>query len=45
MRTVRIAQQAFRLPASTRRRLRMAPVRTALWAVVFTLFLVALLTR
>lgn len=43
MRTVHVVQQAFRLPASTRRRLRMAPVRTVLWAVVFTLFLVALL--
>lgn len=44
MRTVKFAPESVRLPASTRRRLRLAWVRAALWAVVFTLFLVALLT-
>lgn len=44
MRTANVAQRAFPLPAPTLRRLHNAPARAVLWAVVFTLFLVALLT-
>lgn len=44
MRTADVAQRAFPLPAPTLRRLHNAPARTALWAVVCTLFLIALLT-
>jgi len=43
MRTVKFARETFTLPTSTRARLRLAPVRAILWAVVFTLFIVAVL--
>lgn len=44
MRTVPVAARACTLPAPTVRRLHNGPARAALWAVVLTLFLVALLT-